>query len=80
MTPPDTLDEAAARQVAMKYAVGVVLSGAIDRSGSGYSISVKAAQPITGNVTANASRQASAKDQVLGDGDEARGDGSQGAR
>ena len=34
--PPETLDEAAARQIAMKQGVGVVLSGAIDRIGDGY--------------------------------------------
>ena len=34
--PPETLDEAAARQIAMKQGVGVVLSGSIDRIGDGY--------------------------------------------
>ena len=36
----------------MKQGLGVVLSGALDRQGSGYSVSVKAAQTVTGNVLA----------------------------
>ena len=64
--PPEKLDEAAARQVAMKQSLGVVLSGSIDRKGAGYEISMKASQPITGNVTATARDRASSKDQVLG--------------
>jgi eukaryotic-like serine/threonine-protein kinase len=65
MAPPEKLDEAAARQVAMKQGVGVVLSGAIDRSGDAYEIGVKAAQPISGNVTASVRTRAAKKDQVL---------------
>ena len=63
--PPDILDEPAARQIAMKQGVGIVLSGAIDRSGDAYNISVKAAQPISGNVTVMSTSRASNKDQVL---------------
>jgi tetratricopeptide (TPR) repeat protein len=64
--PPEKLDEAAARQVAMKQSLGVVLSGSIERKGDGYEVSMKASQPITGNVTATARDRASSKDQVLG--------------
>jgi eukaryotic-like serine/threonine-protein kinase len=63
--PPENLDEAAARQIAIKQAVGVVLSGAINRSGDGYEVEVKAAQAITGNVAANPKARAANKDQVL---------------
>jgi serine/threonine protein kinase/tetratricopeptide (TPR) repeat protein len=63
--PPEKLDEASARQIAMKQAVGVVLSGAVDRAGDAYDISVKAAQPISGNVTASTRARAANKDQVL---------------
>src|SRR6185436_3027096 len=63
--PPEKLDEAAARQVAMKQGVGIVLSGAIDRAGDAYNVSVKAAQPISGNVTVMSTARASNKDQVL---------------
>src|SRR4029079_6640134 len=47
---PEKLDEAAARQIAIKQAAGIVLSGSIDRKGSGYEVELKAAQPVTGNV------------------------------
>ncbi|HEU4934898.1 MAG TPA: protein kinase [Vicinamibacterales bacterium] len=62
---PEKLDEAAARQIAIKQAAGIVLSGSIDRKGSGYEVAVKAAQPITGNVVADARGSASSKEQVL---------------
>ena len=39
---PRQLDEAAARELALKQGVGVVLSGSIDRRGNGYEISIKA--------------------------------------
>jgi len=65
VTPPDKLDEAAARQVATKHAVGVVVSGAIERNGDSYDISIKTAQPISGNVMTTAKTRASSKDQVL---------------
>ena len=80
VTPPEKLDEAAARQIAIKQGVGVVLSGSIDRKGDGYDISVKAAQPISGNVMNSAKTRASSKDQVLAMVDQAGDDGAQGAR
>ena len=64
--PPEKLDERAAREVAMKQGIGFVLSGSIDRTGDGYAISVKAAQPITGNVSASVKNRASNKDEVPG--------------
>jgi serine/threonine protein kinase/tetratricopeptide (TPR) repeat protein len=63
---PEKLDEAAARQIAIKQAAGIVLSGSIDRKGNGYEVAVKAAQSVTGNVVADARGSASSKDQVLG--------------
>ncbi len=62
---PEKLDEAAARQIAIKQAAGIVLSGSIDRKGSGYEVEVKAAQPVTGNVVADARGSASSKEQVI---------------
>ena len=53
--PPDKLDETAARELAVKQGLGVVLSG-IDRppaAGSGYTVSVKATQTVTGTVVAD---------------------------
>ena len=64
--PPERLDEAAARELAVKQGLGVVLSGSIDRQGTGYGVSVKAVQTVTGNVIATAERRAAGKDQVLG--------------
>jgi serine/threonine protein kinase/Flp pilus assembly protein TadD len=66
MAPPEKLDEAAARQIAIKQAVGIVLSGSIDRKGAGYEVTVKAAEPVTGNAVADAKGSASSKEQVLG--------------
>jgi eukaryotic-like serine/threonine-protein kinase len=63
---PEKLDEAAARQVAIKQAAGIVLSGSIDRKGNGYEVAVKAAQSVTGNAVSDARGFASSKDQVLG--------------
>ena len=47
---PEQLDEAAARGIAVKQGLGVVLAGSIDPEGSGYEISVKATQAVTGEV------------------------------
>ena len=66
VAPPDRLDERAARELAVKQGLGVVLSGSIERQGSGYGVSVKAVQTVTGNVIATEQRRASGKDQVLG--------------
>jgi serine/threonine protein kinase/tetratricopeptide (TPR) repeat protein len=65
VAPPEILDGAAAREIALKQGVGVVVSGAIDRRGTGYEISVQAAQTVTGKVIASARGRASNKDQVL---------------
>lgn len=65
MAVPEKLDEKAARQIAMKQSVGVVLSGSIARSDGGYEIAVKAIQPISANVTATAKARATRKDEVL---------------
>jgi tetratricopeptide (TPR) repeat protein/tRNA A-37 threonylcarbamoyl transferase component Bud32 len=63
--PPEVLDETAARAIAVKEGLGFVLSGAIESSGAGYDVSVRAIETVTGNVIANARRRASGKDQVL---------------
>jgi serine/threonine protein kinase/tetratricopeptide (TPR) repeat protein len=64
--PPEKLDEVAARELAVKQGLGVVLSGSIDRQGNGYEISVKALQTVTGSLVASAKGKASNKDEVLG--------------
>ncbi|HLG58876.1 MAG TPA: protein kinase [Vicinamibacterales bacterium] len=62
---PEKLDEAAARTLALKQGLGVVLTGTIGRRGDGYEVSVKAAETVTGTVIADAGRRASNKDAVL---------------
>lgn len=64
--PPDRLDETAARELAVKQGVGVVVSGSIQRRGDGYEIAVKATQTMTGKDIAGAKGRATSKDQVLG--------------
>ncbi len=64
--PPDKFDAVAARQLAVKEGLGVVLAGSISARGTGYEISVQASQPMTGNVITAVTRRASGKDQVLG--------------
>jgi eukaryotic-like serine/threonine-protein kinase len=63
--PPEQLDERAAQELAVKQGLGVVLSGALERSGNGYALSVAATESVTGNVITKASARASGKDQVL---------------
>jgi serine/threonine protein kinase len=62
---PETLNEVAARELAVQQGLGVVISGAIERAGNGYAISIKAIKPVTGEEITSVSRRASAKDQVL---------------
>jgi len=63
--PPENLSEAAARELAVKQGLGVVLSGSIDPSRNGYALAVKAVQSVTGNVLATAEGRASSKEQVV---------------
>ena len=59
------IDEPAARKLAVGQGLGVVLSGSLDRQGSGYSLLLKATQAITGNTIQIAEDSATTKDQVL---------------
>jgi serine/threonine protein kinase/tetratricopeptide (TPR) repeat protein len=63
--PPDRLDEAAARDIALKQGLGVVLSGSIRRQGSRYEVSVKTIQTVTGATLTDVSGRASSKDEVV---------------
>ncbi len=63
--PPDVLDDNAARELAVKQGLGVVLSGAIARRGDAYVVSMKATQTVTGATVTSAQRTAAGKDQVL---------------
>ncbi len=62
--PPDKVDAQKAREIALKQGVGVVLSGSIDRSGSGYEIAVQAVRTVTGQTIASTSTQVASQDQV----------------
>jgi eukaryotic-like serine/threonine-protein kinase len=63
--PPERLDEAAARAIAAKQGVGVVLTGAVDRQGEGYVVSVKATRTLTEEVIADEQERAPGRDQIL---------------
>jgi serine/threonine protein kinase/tetratricopeptide (TPR) repeat protein/TolB-like protein len=63
--PPEHLDAVAAQEIAVKQGVGVVLTGSVERQGSGYAVTVKAAGTLTGNVLADVRGRASTKEQVL---------------
>ena len=63
--PPERLDEAAAREIAVKQGLNVIVAGSIDPQGSGYNLVIKALQAVTGNVIATSTRRASNKDDVL---------------
>jgi len=62
---PEKLDEAAAREVAVKQGLGVVLSGAVAKQGSSYTVSMKASYSVTGDLVADVSARASGPDQVV---------------
>ena len=64
--PPPVLDEPTAREVAIKQGLGVVVSGTLEPFGTGFSLTMKAAQAVTGNVLGSAEARASSKDGVLG--------------
>ena len=63
--PPERLDEPAAREFAVGQGLGVVLSGSLDRKGTGYALSVRAVQAVTGQVITNVQGTAADKDRVL---------------
>lgn len=62
---PARLEPVLARQIAVAQGLGVVLSGSLDRQGSGYTLSLKAQQAVTGDQIAIAEDTAPNKDQVL---------------
>ena len=63
--PGDKFDAVAAREAAVKQGLGVVVSGVLERQGSGYSLSVKASQPVTGNLLTETKARASNREQIL---------------
>ena len=65
VSPPEKLDEAAARQLAINQGLRVVLSGSIGRRGNGYELAVKASQALAGSEIAAVNGRASNREQVL---------------
>ncbi len=63
--PPDQLDEMAAREIAVREGVGVVLAGSLLRDGDGYTIAVKATRTVTGEVLADAETDADSKEEIV---------------
>src|SRR5205814_8668107 len=59
------LDEALARLVAVREGINVVISGEVARAGSGFKISAKAMDAVTGNVIARADADSASKEAVL---------------
>jgi tetratricopeptide (TPR) repeat protein len=66
VVPPERLDAAAGRELAVKQGVGVVLSGALTREGTGIGLRLTATESVTGNVILDTSARAPGKDQVMG--------------
>ena len=65
LTPPDRLDATAGRELAVKHGVGVVLAGGLAREGNGYTMTLRAAESVTGKVIAEESATAGAREEVL---------------
>jgi eukaryotic-like serine/threonine-protein kinase len=63
--PSKRLDDQTARLVAANQGVGVVVSGTLEREGSGYQFLVKAVRAVTGKTVADAHVSAPNKEQVL---------------
>jgi tetratricopeptide (TPR) repeat protein len=59
------LDEQAATKIAVSQGLGVVVSGSLERQGSGYGLILKATHPVTGQTIANSQNSAANKEQVL---------------
>lgn len=62
---PDKLDEASARLIAVREGLNVVVSGSVTREGSGYAVSAKATDAVTGKTIATAKASASSKEDVV---------------
>jgi eukaryotic-like serine/threonine-protein kinase len=63
---PPSLPESAAREIAVRQGLGVVLAGSLNPQGSGYAVAITAAEAVTGKVIAAVNGRAAARDQVLG--------------
>ena len=62
---PERLDEMAAREIAAREGLAVVLAGSVARDGDGYTIAVRATRTVTGEVLADASTDADNRDEIV---------------
>jgi len=62
---PEKLDETAARELAVKQGLGVVLSGSIDKQGNNYTVAMKATRAVSGEIVSDIKGRASGQDQVI---------------
>ena len=60
-----TLDEEAARLIALREGIDLVIAGAVAADGGGYRLQVRAVKPDSGNVVASVERRAASKQGVL---------------
>jgi eukaryotic-like serine/threonine-protein kinase len=65
VAPPASLTEVAARELAVKQGLGVVVSGTLQPAGSGYELTLKAIEAVSGNVITTASETVTGKDGVV---------------
>ena len=61
----DKLDEKAARLIAISQGISAIVTGSLSTHGSGYQLSVKVIDAVTGKTLADADVDAANKDQVL---------------
>jgi tetratricopeptide (TPR) repeat protein len=63
--PAHTLDEQASRQVAIKEGIAAIVTGSLSKHGSGYNLSVKAIDAVTGKTLTSADVNTANKDALL---------------
>jgi tetratricopeptide (TPR) repeat protein len=62
---PERLDETAARELAIKQGVGIVVAGTVSRRGNGFEVSLRALHSVTGDVITAARSRASSREELL---------------
>ena len=65
VAPVEKLDDQSAAKIALNQGLGVVVFGSLQSKGSGYDLSLRAVQAVTGNAVATDEENAANKDQVL---------------
>ena len=65
VAPPERLDADAARALALKQGLGIVVSGSIQPRGGGYEIAFTALETVSGRVVSSTRGRAANKDDVL---------------